>query len=90
MKTIEIKVPTLEKLRLEQGYHTTQEVVDLLGVPYGTLRYHVEMGRCPGPSVVFAPDRSNRKRTRRYYSPQDLEILRSYFDSHEPYRRPAK
>jgi MerR HTH family regulatory protein len=90
MTTIEIKPPTVETIRLERGYHTMAEVCELLGVAYGVLRYHVDMERVPGPSVRFAPDQLNPKRTRRYFTPQDLETLRSYFGSRELYERPAK
>jgi hypothetical protein len=87
MTTVEIRLPTVDQVRLERGYRTMREVCALLGVEYGTLRYHIKMERCPAPSVLLVGDAEGR---RRYYGPQDLEILRSYFGSRQNYDRLTK
>jgi hypothetical protein len=87
MTEVEIRLPTVDQVRLERGYRTMREVCEVLDVEYGTLRYHIKMERCPAPSVLLSGD---RKRRRRYYAPEDLVILRSYFSSRERCERPAK
>jgi hypothetical protein len=90
MTTVRLTYPSIDEIRVAQGYYTKQEVCRMLGIEYGTLRYHITKEHCPAPSVVITPDTRNRERRRRYYTAADLATLRTYFEAREPWQRPTK